>query len=64
MDEETLESRLAAAFDADVTVARDRDGRAEDGPVRFTVYCEAEETERVREQLSDAEAEIAFETRR
>lgn len=64
MDEDDLESRLAAALDAEVTVSCDRDERVHDGPVRFTVYCEAGATERVREQLSDAETEISFETRR
>ena len=64
MDEEDLEDRLAAALDAEVSVSRDRDERAHDGPVRFTVYCEEEATDHVREQLSDAGTEISFETGR
>lgn len=64
MGEVVLESRLAAALDGEVTVSCDRDERVHDGPVRFTVYCGEGATERVREQLSDAETEISFETHR
>jgi len=64
MEEHDLETELEAAVDADVTVARDRDERVRNGRVRFTVYCEDETADRIREQLADAATDVAFETRR
>lgn len=51
---------IAEKVDADVDVERDASGR--EGVARFTVSCDEDDRERVREQLAKVEADVAFET--
>lgn len=57
MDTDDVEEQ----FDPDVTVERAAAG-TRGGFVRFTVSCDEDDRERVREQLADVEVDVAFET--
>lgn len=60
----TGETDLEDKFDAEVTIERTPPGaRGREGVAEFTVYCEAESEDDVRERIEDLETEIAFETR-
>lgn len=54
---------LRETFDGDVEVERTAStATGHDGTVRFTVTCDDDERERVRERLEEIDADVTFET--
>lgn len=57
-----IEENLQEEFDEDVTVERTTNTTGREATAAFTIYCDADSTEEIRERLAELETDVAFET--